>query len=688
MKTMKRYIVNWMLCGIVSLWMFSSCEDYDFKDIPDPEIPEDMTPGLKLSRNEIMIDAMGNAQGFELRSIGGGWSISPVEEMSWIFDYEPKSGDEGNAVVGITLLVNEGMQERYAKFVVRQENTGVTDTVWVGQYTYESQYTRRSDSLALLVLHEALNGERWRNPWNPRRSMTEWSGVTLQEINGELRVTGLLLSDFSLSGNLPNEIGNLRELTSLRITGKVYKCPNSLINLRKLESLNVNFSDGTEWFLPNDMSSMLSLKEFLPGQLKIPMESFAGLYTLPALEKLSLSTIYLIGDMPEGISRLKQLKSLDLAGTNIYSLPDDIGELAETLTTLNLRGCQSLSSLGKGLGQLTNLTSLTLSGCKVLQELPAGFGNLKLLTSLDLSNCERLVRLSDDIGNMNISSINFSGCTALKALPESFGRLSKLTTLNFSGCAALETLPESIGEMSKVTEINLSNCKALNSLPISIGKMNLRKLTMTNTALTTLPAALSEITSLEELSIAGTSGSAGMTGVAGDILGKMINLKKLDANNNSFSGDLAWLQNLLKLTELKMDNNQLSGTIDWSQWGTEITTVYLRNNKLEGTLDGISRLTKLKRLYLSQNQLSGTLPAEIGQCAAMSNLVLDGNNIMGSIPIEIIQLNLSYSGLVLKQNRMSGDIPEEVLSSALWKKLYPATNIYPQQEGYGFSNVQ
>ena len=559
---MKRYIVNWMLCGIVSLWMFSSCEDYDFKDIPDPEIPEDMTPGLKLSRNEIMIDAMGNAQGFELRSIGGGWSISPVEEMSWIFDYEPKSGDEGNAVVGITLLVNEGMQERYAKFVVRQENTGVTDTVWVGQYTYESQYTRRSDSLALLVLHEALNGERWRNPWNPRRSMTEWSGVTLQEINGELRVTGLLLSDFSLSGNLPNEIGNLRELTSLRITGKVYKCPNSLINLRKLESLNVNFSDGTEWFLPNDMSSMLSLKEFLPGQLKIPMESFAGLYTLPALEKLSLSTIYLIGDMPEGISRLKQLKSLDLAGTNIYSLPDDIGELAETLIKLNLRGCQSLSSLGKGLGQLTNLTSLTLSGCKVLQELPAGFGNLKLLTSLDLSNCERLVRLSDDIGNLNINSIVFSKCTALKGLPESFGKLSKLTTLNFSGCAALETLPESIGEMSKVTEINLSNCKALNSLPISIGKMNLRKLTMTNTALTTLPAALSEITSLEELSIAGTSGSAGMTGVAGDILGKMINLKKLDANNNSFSGDLAWLQNLLKLTELKMDNNQLSGTIE------------------------------------------------------------------------------------------------------------------------------
>lgn len=50
MKIMKRYIVNLVLYSIVSLWIFSSCEDYDFKDIPDPVIPEDMTPGLKLSR--------------------------------------------------------------------------------------------------------------------------------------------------------------------------------------------------------------------------------------------------------------------------------------------------------------------------------------------------------------------------------------------------------------------------------------------------------------------------------------------------------------------------------------------------------------------------------------------------------------------------------------------------------------
>ena len=534
MKTMKRYIINLVLYSIVSLWMFSSCEDYDFKDIPDPVIPEDMTPGLKLSRNEIMIDAMGNSQGFELRSIGGGWSIAPIEETAWVFDYEPKSGDEGNAVVGITLRVNEEMQERYAKFVVRQENTGVTDTILVGQYTYESQYTRRSDSLALLVLHESLNGEKWRNPWNPRKPMTEWSGVTLQEINGELRVTKLLLSDFSLSGNLPNEIGNLRELTSLRITGKVYKCPNSLINLRKLESLNVNFSDGTEWFLPNDMSSMLSLKEFLPGQLKIPMESFAGIYTLPALEKLTISTIYLIGDMPEGISRLKQLKSLSLGGTNIYSLPDDIGDLAENLTTLNLNGCQALASLGANIGKLVNLKTLTLSGCKVLKELPEGFGNLTSLTALDLSNCEGLERLSSDIGNLQVSTLTLRGCKLLKEIPESFGELAKLTKLNFYACAALETLPESIGNLTKVTEIDLSQCTALTSLPTSLGQLtNLKKLIMPRTGLTTLSATISSLSALEELDVTGQGGTTGISGVAADVFSGLTKLKKLSASNNS-----------------------------------------------------------------------------------------------------------------------------------------------------------
>lgn len=687
---MKRYIINWMLLGIVSLGIFSSCEDYDFKDIPDPVVPEDMTPGLKLMNDEILIDAFGNAQGFELRAIGGKWSVEPEKETDWLLDYEPKSGDEGNAVVGITLRVNEGMEERFCRLIVRQENTGAVDTVYVRQFTYESKYTRKTDSLAMIAVYNGLNGEDWMNQWNFKKPMTEWTGVTLEEVNGELRVVRLSLNDFSLGGGLVAEIGNLRELKSLKVGGMktVSKCPNSLINLRKLETFDVNFSDGTEWFLPNDMSSMLSLKVFKPAKLKIPIESFAGFYTLPALEELYLTTVYLLGKLPSGIASLKNLKTLSLAGTYIYSLPDDIGELAENLTTLNLSGCKALASLDGGLTELVNLTSLNLSSCSVLRTLPEGFGNLTKLTTLDLGNCEWLESLSSDFGNLQINTLNLRGCKLLKSLPESFGQLTKLTKLNFYDCTSLEALPESIGNLTGVTEIDLSNCAALTSLPDGIGQLTgLKKLTMPYTGLTQLPAVVSALSGLEELNLTGSSGKPGISGVAADVFSGLTKLKKLEASYNSFSGGLAWLKNLTALQTLRMENNQLSGEMNLSDFGSALTDVYLNNNRLEGTLNGISGMTKLRNCYMNNNLLSGTLPAELGDCTALTYLSLNNNNITGSIPVELTKMNLGYSGLQVKNNRLSGEIPEEVLSSAVWKKLYPKDNIYPQQEGYGFTNV-
>ena len=656
-----------LLWSVVSLWVLSSCEDYDFKDIPDPIVPEDTTPGLKLSKDVLMIDAMGNAQGFELRAMGGKWSIEPEKETSWLLDYEPRSGEEGNSVVGITLRVNEGVNERFMKLIIRQENTGAVDTVLIGQYTYESSYTRKTDSLALIAVYNALSGDKWRQPWNFRKPITEWSGLVLGEVNGELRVVGLNFNDFQLSGNLVNEIGNLRELTSMKIMGgKVYgRVPNSLVNLRKLESLNVNFSDGAEWFLPDDMSTMLSLKEFKPSLLKISMPSFASLYTLPVLETLELRSIYILGDLPVGISKLKHLKSLSLAGTSLYRLPEDIGEL-ETLTTLSLSGCGSLSSLEDNIGQLSNLTSLTLSGCKLLTNLPEGFGNLSGLTSLDLSNCEKLEHLSEDFGNLKIRNVSFAGCKALASLPESFGNLDQVTEINLSNCSALASLPESFGGLSA-----------------------LKKLTMTGTGMRAFPVGLSALVSLEELDITGPyGGEGGMSGVASDIFAKMTNLKKLNAGNNQFSGDLSWVKGMSKLEVLVMSKNRFSGDLNFDDFGSSLTEISFAENQLTGTLAGVSKLVGVKKLDLSGNQLSGELVAEIGSCVAMTNLNLRENNLIGSIPATITNLvNLSWNGLILADNRMSGEIPSAVLSWSKWNSLGVTWNVYPQQAGYGFTNV-
>ncbi|MGN1233569.1 MAG: M64 family metallopeptidase [Candidatus Cryptobacteroides sp.] len=76
-----------------------------------------------------------------------------------------------------------------------------------------------------------------------------------------------------------------------------------------------------------------------------------------------------------------------------------------------------------------------------------------------------------------------------------------------------------------------------------------------------------------------------------------------------------------------------------------------------GTVDGKTRVTGLD---LSGNNLTGTLPESLSRLTALKSLVLRGNN-------------------------LSGSIPQAVRDMPGWVGFSPKTNIFPQNEGYGFS---
>ena len=710
----KQNILYFMIISMLLTWMFSACRDYTFENIPDPVVPEDLTPGLKLTTDVVLVDATAAPRGFELRAIGGKWTIEPEKQESWLKKLEPTSGDEGNAVIGITLERNDGMEERSVKLIIRQEQTGVIDTVLVRQFTHESKYTRETDSLSLIVLYEELNVENWRNPWNLKQPITGWSGLTFDEVNGEQRVVGITFNDWQMQGELPNEIGNLRELKRIKMSGNSLtgRVPNGLVNLRKLETLDISFSENVSWFLPENMSDLKSLKEFKVGGLNIHLTSFNRLYKVETLEAISITWSTIQGKLPDGISSLTKLKNLNLGGTRITSLPSDITTLSE-LVVLNIGRCSKLTSLPENIGDLSQLEQLDMNNSGV-EILPEGFGRLTGLKSLNISYCGALKTLSQDFGNLrNMTSFNMVSCAALESLPESFGDLIQLTTLSLSRCESLVSLPESIGKLTGLTSLDLSNCKSLQTLPSSISKLSnikelsmsscaslsslpetvadmkwLKKIVLTNTSLTSLPAFFSQMTSLEELDITGPYQGGGMQGDAATLFAGMTGLKKLSADYNSFSGDLAWIKNLPNLEVLKMNKNQLSGNIDFTNFGSKLTEISLAENLLTGTLKGIGNLTAVKKLDLNKNQLSGALPSEMGACTVMTNLNLKDNNLTGTIPIEVTQMmQLTWGGLGLSGNQMSGEIPSEVLSWSKWSSLSPTWNIYPQQEGYGFTNI-
>ena len=87
--------------------------------------------------------------------------------------------------------------------------------------------------------------------------------------------------------------------------------------------------------------------------------------------------------LPESVSKLTNLTSLNLSGNNLKTLPESFGELTN-LTSLGLSNNQ-LTKLPESVDKLTNLTSLDVNNNK-LTKLPESFGELTNLTSLDLRN--------------------------------------------------------------------------------------------------------------------------------------------------------------------------------------------------------------------------------------------------------------------------------------------------------------
>ena len=120
-------------------------------------------------------------------------------------------------------------------------------------------HTSRS-SAALVELHRATDGARWKNGtnWLSAASLSEWAGVTT---DADGRVTRLELSDNGLSGTLPGSLGDLTllevlDLSRNRLSGAL---PATLGNLSNLRSLNLHRSWALTGPLPDGLRLLPSL---------------------------------------------------------------------------------------------------------------------------------------------------------------------------------------------------------------------------------------------------------------------------------------------------------------------------------------------------------------------------------------------------------------------------------------------
>jgi len=203
---------------------------------------------------------------------------------------------------------------------------------------------RQTDSLALVAVYNALEGQSWCPQCNGDFSqpMDKWYGVRLNT-NGCVDEINML--DASIGGTLAPEIGNLSEITKIDIFQNSLRgtIPESIGNLKNLEHLSL-FSNQLTGEIPSSIGNLTKLEHLSLGDNQLTGEIPASIGNLINLQYVALSFNQLTESIPSAIGGLQDLEFLYLrdnqfTGTMPAWLADMDALSVLTLQNNKLNGC-------------------------------------------------------------------------------------------------------------------------------------------------------------------------------------------------------------------------------------------------------------------------------------------------------------------------------------------------------------
>ncbi|KAL5096637.1 hypothetical protein RYX36_000964 [Vicia faba] len=455
-------------------------------------------------------------------------------------------------------------------------------------------------------------------------------------------------------------------------------------------------------------NSKHSVKQInLPNKYLTGILPFDIICSLPCLEKISLESNFLHGNITKGLKNCTNLKYLDLSENSFNGpLPEFSSLIKLEYLNLNLSGIsgifpwkslQNLTTLNfLSLGdnpfekasfpleiiKLENLNWLYLSNISIFGKIPFGIGNLTQLQYLDLSYNNLFGEIPRDIGKLkNLRRLEIYDNNLSGKFPFGFGKLTSLVRFVAS---------------TNQLEGDLSELKSLKNLQILY--------LFQNKFSGEIPQELGDFKSLTDLSLCQNK----LTGFLPQKLDSWVGIKRIDVSdnllfgpipphlcnnnqitymsllNNSFTGSIPEnYANCTALVHFRVSTNSLSGVVPSGIWGLPNMEVFdLGRNQFEGSISPdigkakslsqlflydnnfSGKLKNLTSLTLNNNNLSGVLPDSIGSCVSLSEVNLAENFISGIIPNNIGALH-TLNSLNLSSNKLSGEIPWSLSSLEL-----------------------
>ncbi|KAJ4832779.1 hypothetical protein Tsubulata_018793 [Turnera subulata] len=477
-----------------------------------------------------------------------------------------------------------------------------------------------------------------------------FQGCLPDEMGNLSLVTSVYLSRNKLECKLPETLGNLCQLRELDLSSNAFSGDVSNVfrslsaGCAKYGLKNLNLGDNSlSGTIPDDLGNLVQLEH-----LRLDINKIGGLIPVTIgrllnLRELDLHSNYLNGSIPESIGQLSKLQYLDVASNLLEGIVSEEHFLNLTsLTYLYMIGNSLVFEVGPSWIPPPQLVRIGLTSCKVGPAFPSWLQELRNISILEMSNASISDTIPDWFENISSSilQLDLSHNQIRKSLPKFRESLLPPERVNWRRAIFLDSnmfegpltlFPSDVGLL------DISNNFLWGNIPPQIGNLmpNLGFLSLSNNHLNgTIPTSLCKMEFLEVLDLSKNQ----ISGRIPQCLKELKTLSAVDMSSNFLSGHIPPLGSLI-LRSLHLENNSLIGEIPLANW-LLLETLDLSQNTLVGEIPSWigENLQFMGILDLHSNMFYGEIPKQLCQLQLLFILNLANNNLSGAVPSCFINL--------------------------------------------------